>query len=64
MSSPCLSSILTNANITMYQTGGHDVPPQLPSINTLQISNSAYNSNISGKRNTRCCCDPPFCLVQ
>ncbi|TDH14507.1 hypothetical protein EPR50_G00044700 [Perca flavescens] len=49
MSSPCLSSILTNANITMYQTGGHDVPPQLPSINTLQISNSAYNSNISGQ---------------
>ncbi|XP_034724411.1 ETS-related transcription factor Elf-3 [Etheostoma cragini] len=49
MSSPCLSSILTNANITMYQTGSSDVPPQLPSINTLQISNAAYNANMSGQ---------------
>ncbi|XP_054473421.1 ETS-related transcription factor Elf-3 [Anoplopoma fimbria] len=48
MSSPCLSSILTHANLTMYQTGIPDVLPQqpivLPSINTLQISNSAYSS--------------------
>lgn len=63
MSSPCLSSILTNANLTMYQTGIPDVQPSvLPSINTLQISNSAYNSNMSGKRNISvlsllCLCD-------
>ncbi|KAM6946731.1 ETS-related transcription factor Elf-3 isoform 1-T1 [Lycodopsis pacificus] len=48
MSSPCLSSILTHANRTMYQTGIADVRPQqpsaLPSINTLQISNSAYST--------------------
>ncbi|XP_062272235.1 ETS-related transcription factor Elf-3 isoform X2 [Scomber scombrus] len=48
MSSPCLSSVLTNANLTMYQTGVSDVlsrqPSVLPSINTLQISNPAYSS--------------------
>ncbi|XP_074504329.1 ETS-related transcription factor Elf-3 [Sebastes fasciatus] len=53
MASPCLSSILTNANLTMYQNGIPDVLPQqrsvLPSINTLHISNSAYNSNTSGQ---------------
>lgn len=53
MSSPCLSSILTHANLTMYQTGLPDVLPQqlnvLPSINTLQFSNAAYNSIISGQ---------------
>lgn len=49
MSSPCLSSILTHANLTMYQTGIPDVlsqqPGVLPSINTLQN----YSSNISGQ---------------
>ncbi|XP_022074928.1 ETS-related transcription factor Elf-3 [Acanthochromis polyacanthus] len=53
MSSPCLSSILTHANLTMYQTGLPDVLPQqlntLPSINTLQYSSAAYNSVISGQ---------------
>ncbi|XP_063767973.1 ETS-related transcription factor Elf-3 isoform X2 [Eleginops maclovinus] len=50
MSSQCLSSILTNANLTMYQTGPPDVvPQQLPSINTLQISSFAYSSNMSGQ---------------
>ncbi|XP_042350602.1 ETS-related transcription factor Elf-3 [Plectropomus leopardus] len=53
MSSPCLSSILTNANLTMYQTGIPDVLPQqpsvLPSINSLHISNLTYNSNMSGQ---------------
>ncbi|KAM7423424.1 hypothetical protein PAMA_011129 [Pampus argenteus] len=48
MSSLCLSSVLTHANLTMYQSGVSDVPPQqpsvLPSINTLQISNPAYSS--------------------
>ncbi|XP_023146867.1 ETS-related transcription factor Elf-3 isoform X1 [Amphiprion ocellaris] len=53
MSSPCLSSILTHANLTMYQTGLPDVLPQqlnvLPSINTLQFNNAASNSVISGQ---------------
>ncbi|KAM8913974.1 ETS-related transcription factor Elf-3 isoform 2-T2 [Spinachia spinachia] len=49
MSSPCLSSILTHANLTMYQTGIADgilpqQPSLLPSINTLQISNSMFSS--------------------
>uniref|UniRef100_A0A3B3VYD5 E74-like factor 3 (ets domain transcription factor, epithelial-specific ) n=1 Tax=Poecilia latipinna TaxID=48699 RepID=A0A3B3VYD5_9TELE len=50
MSSPCLSSILTNANLTMYQTGLPDIPPQqlhaLPTIHTLE--NRSYN--MRGKR--------------
>ncbi|XP_019961054.1 ETS-related transcription factor Elf-3 isoform X2 [Paralichthys olivaceus] len=44
MSSPCLSSILTHANLTMYQNGIPDVLQ--PSINTLQNSNPANSSNI------------------
>eukprot|EP00064_Thunnus_orientalis_P016893 superscaffoldBa00003449_g16966 len=48
MSSPCLSSVLTHANLTMYQSGVSDVlsqqPSVLPSVNTLQISNPAYSS--------------------
>ncbi|XP_068567921.1 ETS-related transcription factor Elf-3 [Cebidichthys violaceus] len=43
MSSPCLSSILTHANLTMYQNGIPEVSV-LPSINTLQISTSAYST--------------------
>ena len=54
MSSLCLSSVLTRANLTMYQTGVPDVLPQqssvLPSINTLQITNPEFSSSISGKR--------------
>uniref|UniRef100_UPI003AABF690 ETS-related transcription factor Elf-3 n=1 Tax=Centroberyx gerrardi TaxID=166262 RepID=UPI003AABF690 len=51
MSSPCLSSVLTHANLTMYQTGSPDtmqpsVPSLLPSINTLQIPNTGYSSMI------------------
>ncbi|KAM4740713.1 ETS-related transcription factor Elf-3 [Anableps anableps] len=46
MSSPCLSSILTHANLTMYQTGLPDIPPQQlhvpPSINTLE--SRSYNT--------------------
>ncbi|KAK1901272.1 ETS-related transcription factor Elf-3 [Dissostichus eleginoides] len=50
MSSQCLSSILTNANLTMYQTGPLEVlPQQLPSINSLQISSLAYSSSMSGQ---------------
>ncbi|XP_047440223.1 ETS-related transcription factor Elf-3 isoform X2 [Mugil cephalus] len=49
MSSSCLSSVLTHANLTMYQTSLPDdllqQPTVLPSINTLQISNAAYNIN-------------------
>ncbi|XP_041639367.1 ETS-related transcription factor Elf-3 isoform X2 [Cheilinus undulatus] len=47
MSSPCLSSVLTSANLAMYQTG--DVLLQqtavLPSINTLQTSSILQTSN-------------------
>ncbi|KAM4587499.1 ETS-related transcription factor Elf-3 [Odontesthes bonariensis] len=53
MSSPCLSSVLTHANLTMYQTGLPDVLLQqhsvLPSINTLQNSLQAYISDSSGQ---------------
>ncbi|KAM8757767.1 ETS-related transcription factor Elf-3 [Acanthopagrus schlegelii] len=53
MSSLCLSSVLTCANLTMYQTGVPDVLPQqpsvLPSINTLQITNPEFSSNIIGQ---------------
>ncbi|XP_051270985.1 ETS-related transcription factor Elf-3 isoform X1 [Dicentrarchus labrax] len=53
MSSLCLSSVLTRANLTMYQTGIPDVVPQqpsvLPSINTLQISTPVYSSNMSSQ---------------
>uniref|UniRef100_A0A3B3W0G8 E74-like factor 3 (ets domain transcription factor, epithelial-specific ) n=1 Tax=Poecilia latipinna TaxID=48699 RepID=A0A3B3W0G8_9TELE len=46
MSSPCLSSILTNANLTMYQTGLPDIPPQqlhaLPTIHTLENRSHWY----------------------
>ncbi|XP_072239127.1 ETS-related transcription factor Elf-3 [Leuresthes tenuis] len=53
MSSPCLSSVLTHANLTMYQTGLPDVllqqPSVLPMINTLQNSLQAYSSDSSGQ---------------
>ncbi|KAM9361570.1 ETS-related transcription factor Elf-3 [Symphorus nematophorus] len=53
MSSPCLSSVLTGANLTMYQTSIPDVLPQqssvLPSINTLQSGSPVYSSNISSQ---------------
>ncbi|KAK5600739.1 hypothetical protein CRENBAI_010865 [Crenichthys baileyi] len=46
MSSPCLSSILTCANLTMYQTGFTESPPQQlnvpPSLNTL--GSRGYNT--------------------
>uniref|UniRef100_A0A3Q0SGJ0 E74-like factor 3 (ets domain transcription factor, epithelial-specific ) n=1 Tax=Amphilophus citrinellus TaxID=61819 RepID=A0A3Q0SGJ0_AMPCI len=53
MSSPCLSTVLTHANLTMYQTGLPDILPQqagvLSSISPLQISNPAYSPNIGGE---------------
>uniref|UniRef100_UPI0037E96832 ETS-related transcription factor Elf-3 n=1 Tax=Semicossyphus pulcher TaxID=241346 RepID=UPI0037E96832 len=48
MSSPCLSSVLTCANITMYHANSPDVLLQ-PNINTVQTSNAAYSSNMSGQ---------------
>ncbi|XP_038145099.1 ETS-related transcription factor Elf-3 [Cyprinodon tularosa] len=46
MSSPCLSSILTHANLTMYQTGLPDIPQQQlhapPNLNTLE--SRSYNT--------------------
>lgn len=47
MSSPCLSSILTHANLTMYQNSISDALQ--PSINTLQNSNPANRSNIQNQ---------------
>lgn len=50
MSSLCLSSVLTGANFAMYQSTVSDVVPQQPaSINTMNISNAAYISNLSGE---------------
>ncbi|XP_071351118.1 ETS-related transcription factor Elf-3 isoform X2 [Trachinotus anak] len=53
MSSPCLSSVLTHANLTMYQTGTLDTlptqPSTLPIINSLQISSAAYSSNTNSQ---------------
>ncbi|KAI3369641.1 hypothetical protein L3Q82_025361 [Scortum barcoo] len=53
MSSLCLSSVLTHANLTMYQTGVPDVlsqqPSVLPSINTLQTSTQVHNSSINSQ---------------
>lgn len=46
MSSLCLSSVLTGANLTMYQTSVPDVLPQQPSIHPLQVCNPGY---VSGK---------------
>ncbi|XP_012728835.2 ETS-related transcription factor Elf-3 [Fundulus heteroclitus] len=46
MSSLCLSSILTHANLTMYQTGLPDIPPQQlhvpPNLNALETR--SYNT--------------------
>ncbi|XP_056130336.1 ETS-related transcription factor Elf-3 isoform X2 [Lampris incognitus] len=49
MSSPCLSSILTHANLTMYQPGTPDalqqqctVPAQLPAINTMTTPDHSF----------------------
>lgn len=50
MSSLCLSSVLTGANLAMYQTAISDVvPQQQASINTQHISNTAYSSNPAGE---------------
>lgn len=50
MSSLCLSSVLTGANFAMYQSTVSDVVPQQPAnINTVNTSNTAYISNLSGK---------------
>ncbi|XP_040890837.1 ETS-related transcription factor Elf-3 [Toxotes jaculatrix] len=46
MSSPCLSSVLTHANLTMYQTGIPDVPPQQP---TGLPSSPSFSSNINSQ---------------
>ncbi|AWP03457.1 putative ETS-related transcription factor Elf-3-like [Scophthalmus maximus] len=49
MSSTCLSTVLTHANLTMYQTGIADVllhqPSVLPSINPLQNSPHIHNQS-------------------
>ncbi|XP_061543765.1 ETS-related transcription factor Elf-3 [Phycodurus eques] len=45
MASQCLSSVLTNANLTMYQNGLPDVLSHQPIINTQQNGNLSYSSN-------------------
>lgn len=43
MSSTCLSSVLTHANLTMYHTGIADVlPQQQQQLNALSGSNAAH----------------------
>ncbi|XP_029989279.1 ETS-related transcription factor Elf-3 [Sphaeramia orbicularis] len=53
MSSLCLSSVLTHANLTMYQNGAPDVlpppPASLPSINSLHISNMSYTPSANAQ---------------
>ncbi|KAM3877815.1 ETS-related transcription factor Elf-3 [Diretmus argenteus] len=52
MSSLCLSSVLTHANLAMYQTGSPDaMQPSgpLPSISTLQIPAAGYSSSMTGQ---------------
>lgn len=49
MSSLSLSSVLTGANLAMYQTSIPDVLPQQSSINNLQIGNPTCSSSVSGK---------------
>ncbi|XP_019735265.1 ETS-related transcription factor Elf-3 [Hippocampus comes] len=45
MASQCLSSVLTNANFTMYQNSLPDILPHQPNINNQQNSNLGYGSN-------------------
>ncbi|KAG7229543.1 hypothetical protein INR49_031967 [Caranx melampygus] len=51
MASPCLSSVLTHANLTMYQSSIlPDVMQQQPSVlpsNTVQTSSPLYSSNFN-----------------
>ncbi|XP_029907452.1 ETS-related transcription factor Elf-3 [Myripristis murdjan] len=56
MSSPCLSSVLTHANLTMYQTSSADVLQQQPSVpslqpsfNTLHILSPGYSPSMTGQ---------------
>ncbi|XP_077458664.1 ETS-related transcription factor Elf-3 isoform X1 [Stigmatopora argus] len=45
MASQCLSSVLTNANLTMYQHGIPDIVPETSILNTQQNNNLGYSSN-------------------
>ncbi|XP_041837593.1 ETS-related transcription factor Elf-3 [Melanotaenia boesemani] len=46
MSSPCLSSVLTHANLTVYQTSRPEVQPDLlPGMNGLRSNYQTYNVN-------------------
>ncbi|KAM9813415.1 ETS-related transcription factor Elf-3 [Neosynchiropus ocellatus] len=56
MAAPCLSSVLTHANLTMYPTSIPDIHPQLqqepnllPNINMHPINTPAYDYNLSGQ---------------
>lgn len=49
MSSLSLSSVLTGANLAMYQTSIPDVLPQQSSIENLQIGNPSCSTSVSGK---------------
>lgn len=50
MASQCLSSVLTNANFTMYQNSLPDLLPHQANINNQQNGNLGYGSN-NGERN-------------
>lgn len=46
----CLSSVLTGANMAMYQTGIADFLQQQPSVNHLHIGTADFGSIMSGKQ--------------
>lgn len=50
MASLCLSSVLTGANMAMYQTGIADVLQQPPSGNNLHLGAGDFTSIMSGKQ--------------
>lgn len=50
MASMCLSSVLTGANMAMYQNGMADILQQQPSVNNLHIGTADFGSIMSGKR--------------
>lgn len=49
MSSMCLSSVLTGANMAMYQTGISDILQQQLGVSNTQLGNAGFSSILSGK---------------
>lgn len=46
----CLSSVLTGANMAMYQTGVADFLQHQPSVNNVHIGTADFGSIMSGKQ--------------